>query len=159
MFYIIGTIKMVSFAAMAAASFMALVYLPELRILARIAAGLSPAGEGIEARSIPDTPNLGGTPAEFITIILTAVTVVLAALAIVLALAALVGYVQIKNAAEAAATATAREISARVAEDVATPVATRVAEAAVAALEGGNSKDGDAIAGAQDQGGRNAGGG
>lgn len=83
--------------------------------------------------SPPANPEAAFTRAEFITIILTAVTVILAALAIVLALAGVVGYVQIKSAAEAearkAAEARAEEVAARVAEQMAIKVSGRDAEA------------------------------
>lgn len=161
-FYLFGTLILVLTAAAGAGGVLALVYLPELRILARLTAsgGAAPA----PAAAVPAAaaaPALAGTPAEFVTIILTAVTVVLAALAIILALAAVVGYVQIKNAAEAAAeaaaTVAAKETAAKVAAETAIPVATRVAEAAVATLRGSTGDAGDAIAAAQDKGERDAG--
>lgn len=77
---------------------------------------------------------------DAVTLILTATTVVLAALALILAVAAVVGYAQIKGAAEAVAKETARAVAEPVARETAGPVAARTAEA----LLNRNRTDGEA---------------
>lgn len=127
-------LKLVACSVVIAAGLVALIYLPR-----------SPATAVIES------------PSEFITIVLAAVTVVLAALAIVLAVAGAIGYVQIKNGAEAEARKTAQDVATAVAEKVAGTIAARVAEAMVSQTAGQDEATGDAFAKAEgEQNGSNA---
>ena len=90
-------------------------------------------------------PDNGWTPADLVTILLTAVTVVLAALAIGIGILAVWGYTTLRTGAIRVAEKAANETAARVARETAEPVAARVAEQTASAVAG-RSPAGDEIA-------------
>jgi hypothetical protein len=122
-FYAIRAVWLLAGGCTIVAASMAAYYLPRI-------GSSAPAPAPAPAAAAPPAAEVAAAPAgtaatwvptqvEFVTIILTAIAVMLAGLAIVLALASVVGYVQIKNAAETAAKQAAEKVASARAEGVA----------------------------------------
>lgn len=121
-FYTIRAVWLLAGGGTIVAASMAAYYLPRIGSSAPApSATAPPVPSAAEAAAAPVATSATWVPTqvEFVTIILTAITVMLAGLAIVLALASVVGYVQIKNAAETAAKGAAERVAAGRAEGVA----------------------------------------
>lgn len=121
--YVIRVVWLLAGAAVLAAALMVMIFTARPQVVAPAASDRPPVAALVTsampasaspAATTPAVPPTGFTAVEFVTMVLTAAAVILAALAIVLALAGAVGYVQIKNAAEAAAVKRAEEILAKV---------------------------------------------